>query len=270
MSGISLSLRQLWSGKRALFLLILLSILPGLFLLWLATQREGAPSSTEAKSKEAPAKVEPIEGSDLKRVVLTEKAAERIALQTATVREAQVTREREVGGQVVALPEAGAGRVLVRVPFSESDLAKIDRSRPAIILPLDDEIEDSDEEAEELEAEAVDDVEDDDERSVLYFSVSSAGRPTMAVGRPVRVKLALTTNAAQYKIVPYQAVIYDVDGGTWVYVKEPNALAFVRQSVTIDYIEGDLAFLVDGPPAGTEVVTVGGAELYGTETGVSK
>jgi hypothetical protein len=215
--------------------------------------------------------VEPIEGSDLKRVVLTEKAAERLALQTATVREAQVARQREVGGQVVASSVEGSGRVLVRVPISEADLDKVDRSRPVFILPLDDEIEDDEEESEGLEAEAVADVEDDDDEGpALYFSVSSAGQPAMESGRSVRVKLALITNATDYKIIPYQAVIYDVEGGTWVYVKEPNALAFVRQSVIIDYIEGDQVFLTEGPPAGTEVVTVGGAELYGTETGVSK
>ncbi len=66
------------------------------------------------------------------------------------------------------------------------------------------------------------------------------------------------------KAVPYSAVLYDVHGGTWVYTS-PEPLVFVRQQVSIDYIEGDLAVLSDGPPTGTKVVVVGAAELFGTE-----
>jgi hypothetical protein len=47
-------------------------------------------------------------------------------------------------------------------------------------------------------------------------------------------------------------------------------LVFVRTPVTVDFIENDLVYLTEGPAAGTEVVTVGGSLLYGTETGVSK
>ncbi|MBM2836714.1 MAG: hypothetical protein HW409_903, partial [candidate division NC10 bacterium] len=67
-----------------------------------------------AVEKIVPAKVEKIEGTDLKRVTLTEKAAERLDLQTAPLREEQVVRTRTVGGVVVAPPEgqsAGPGKV---------------------------------------------------------------------------------------------------------------------------------------------------------------
>src|SRR5262245_65667576 len=47
-----------------------------------------------------PAKAEPIPGSDLKRVILTAKAAERLALRTALVEEAPVRRWLVVGGTV--------------------------------------------------------------------------------------------------------------------------------------------------------------------------
>ncbi len=66
------------------------------------------------------------------------------------------------------------------------------------------------------------------------------------------------------KIVPYGAVLYDAHGGTWVYTS-PEPLVFVRHRIIVDYIEEDRAVLSDGPPAGTEVVTVGAAELFGTE-----
>jgi len=65
-------------------------------------------------------------------------------------------------------------------------------------------------------------------------------------------------------VIPYSAVLYDARGETWVYTN-PQPLVFVRNRVGIDYIDGDRAVLVDGPPAGTAIVAVGGAELFGTE-----
>jgi len=64
-------------------------------------------------------------------------------------------------------------------------------------------------------------------------------------------------------------VLYGVHGETWVYTN-PEPLVFIREPIVIDYIEGDLAVLSEGPEAGTAIVTVGAAELFGTETGVSK
>jgi hypothetical protein len=43
---------------------------------------------------------------------------------------------------------------------------------------------------------------------------------------------------------------------------------FVRHSISIDQINGNQAVLSAGPPSGTAVVTVGAAELFGTEVGI--
>lgn len=67
--------------------------------------------------------------------------------------------------------------------------------------------------------------------------------------------------------VPSAAVLVDPSGVFWVYTN-PEPLVFVRHKVNIDREEGDKAFLIDGPPAGTKVVIVGVPELYGSETGV--
>ncbi|MEJ2205196.1 MAG: hypothetical protein P8170_13930 [Gemmatimonadota bacterium] len=64
--------------------------------------------------------------------------------------------------------------------------------------------------------------------------------------------------------VPYSAVIYDTQGGTWVYVSTAP-LSFTRRAVSVASIEGDVAYLTAGPAAGTQVVSVGAAELLGTE-----
>ncbi len=76
-------------------------------------------------------------------------------------------------------------------------------------------------------------------------------------------------DGTQRLVMPYAALIYGLNGETWAYIM-PEPLAFVREAITVDYIVGDMAVLLVGPAIGTEVVTVGVAELYGAETGVSK
>lgn len=65
-------------------------------------------------------------------------------------------------------------------------------------------------------------------------------------------------------VIPYSALFYDAEGGAWAYVEE-RRLAYVRHALTVDVIEGDRVFLAEGPSAGTFVVSVGAAELFGTE-----
>jgi hypothetical protein len=71
----------------------------------------------------------------------------------------------------------------------------------------------------------------------------------------------------QRKVIPYGALLYDSKGDTYVYVTA-RPLTYVREPVTVDYIGAGSVVLTDGPAAGTAVVSVGAAELYGTETGV--
>lgn len=70
-------------------------------------------------------------------------------------------------------------------------------------------------------------------------------------------------------VVPYHALIYDNNGGTWVYVN-PEPLTYVRAEVSVDFIEGDKVYLTAGPDVGTEVAIASVAEIYGTDTGVGK
>ena len=65
-------------------------------------------------------------------------------------------------------------------------------------------------------------------------------------------------------VVPYASVLYDTEGGTWMYTN-PEPLVFVRHRIVVDYIDGEMTVLSEGVPAGTAVVTVGAEELYGSE-----
>jgi len=121
-------------------------------------------------------------------------------------------------------------------------------------------------------------------------TADSAASVTAVEGRPGIHQVALTADAADRiglrtgtvrsraasrrpgavagtLAVPLDAVLYDKDGATWVYVST-GTLAFQRAAVTISGVDGELAVLTAGPAAGTVVVTVGVAELLGAEDGV--
>jgi hypothetical protein len=82
-------------------------------------------------------------------------------------------------------------------------------------------------------------------------------------------RIGVETVQASGLEVPYAAVIWDTEGNTWIYTN-PEPLTFVRAPIVIDHIEGDTAFLAEELDSAITVVTVGVAEIYGTETGVSK
>jgi hypothetical protein len=84
--------------------------------------------------------------------------------------------------------------------------------------------------------------------------------------RPVAAAVPGTARAT--KVIPYAAVVYDTDGSSWTYV-ETAADTYVRQPITVTVIRGDVALMSAGPPVGAQVVTVGSAELLGTEYNIS-
>ena len=146
---------------------------------------------SEMPAQSKPAKTEAVQGTDLSRVTLSPKAAERLDIKTAAMRDEQVKARKSSAADVVAKPTAASA------------------------------------------------------------------------GAKERVDVAMSSTR---KVVPTSAVLYDAKGKTWVYTN-PEPLVFVRHAVSIDYIDGDRAVLLDGPASGTAVVTVGAAELLGTEYG---
>ena len=210
---------------------------------------------SEPPHREEPAHVVPIEGTDLSRIEITEKAADRIAVQTVPLREEQLVRKRTFGGQVV---ETG-GSALVRVALHESDLGKVDRGQPAVIRPL--------EEGAAGWMGQVVNAPDPKEAATALYCVIDTDQTAFVEEQRVFVEVSMASSGAMQKIVPYAAVLYDLNGETWVFTN-PEPLVYVRAPITVDYIEGDLAVLSEGPPAGTEIVTAGASELYGAETGI--
>lgn len=102
----------------------------------------------------------------------------------------------------------------------------------------------------------------------LYYEIDNRAGDLLP-GQRVAVKVPLHSESESL-VVPWSAVIHDINGGTWVYQKLDGDLRFNRKRVVVRRVNGDLAVLDSGPPPDTIVVTKGAIELYGVETGFSK
>ena len=111
-------------------------------------------------------------------------------------------------------------------------------------------------------------------RPVQVEHLNSATEASHVILTPDAAKrLDLQTDVAQVEdiggaqrvVIPYASVLYDTQGKTWVYTTT-DSLTFTRIPVEVDSITGDDVVLQSGPPSGTQVVTVGAEELFGSET----
>jgi predicted small secreted protein len=84
--------------------------------------------------------------------------------------------------------------------------------------------------------------------------------------RTVRVR---RESAGSRTVIPYGAVLYDPNGGTWVYTS-PKPLVYQRADIRVARTDGASAILTRGPPAGARVVTAGETELWGVQYGEIK
>jgi hypothetical protein len=107
-----------------------------------------------------------------------------------------------------------------------------------------------------------------------------AALETPGPGQPARVTLtdeaerrvALQTTLVRASgsdiAVDYPALVYDKVGKPWVFaVVGPRT--YMRAPVDIKEVTDAEVILRSGPPAGTQVVTVGSIELWGAELGIA-
>lgn len=101
----------------------------------------------------------------------------------------------------------------------------------------------------------------------LFYEVRNPNQ-AWQLGQKVQVLVPLKQNGESL-LVPWSAVVFDIYGGTWVYEKSaPHT--FVRKRVQVSFLHGSEAVLASGPTPGSEIVSQGAAELFGTEVGFSK
>ena len=240
----------------------------GLLLIIIAALGLAACGSESTYEKVEPAElVEQGDGRNL--VILTEKAAQRLDIQTELVREQDVTQVQTYGAEVAESdPSKGA---LVMVSLSPQEMSMVNPEMPARVYRLDagDPEDDDDNEgySAELDEQPGPDDEENDDRAALYYSINE--NADLVPGQRLMVELALMSEAGNRLTVPTSSLLYDVHGETYIYTN-PEPLHFLREQVVVDHIEGDLVVLKEGPEVGTRVVTVGAVQLYGADTGVGK
>jgi hypothetical protein len=91
---------------------------------------------------------------------------------------------------------------------------------------------------------------------------------TARAAERLRIETAPVEESGRAVVVPEKAIFVDSEGAWWVYTSQQRN-AFVRHQIVIERQRGGHALLSEGPRAGTEVVTVGVAELYGLEAGIA-
>ncbi len=101
----------------------------------------------------------------------------------------------------------------------------------------------------------------------LYYEVDNR-RLGLRPGQRIGVQLPLKGDR-EALVVPSPAILYDVNGGAWVYVATGQR-QYQRHRVAIRWVSGDKTMLASGPPIGSDVVVAGAAELFGTEFGTGK
>ncbi len=182
-----------------------------------------------------------------------------------------ITELRAAGGQTIAagapVAELAQTSVLwIRVPVYVGDLASLDTSQPAMVAALGQETTGPWRQARRVigppsanpSAASVD----------LFLELPAGSERATRPGErlAVRVPLKATDRAL---VVPQSSVVYDVSGGTWVY-EQRAPHQFARRRVELGGLAGAKVIIARGLPEGATVVTVGAAELYGTEFYVSK
>jgi hypothetical protein len=92
---------------------------------------------------------------------------------------------------------------------------------------------------------------------------------TPAAAARAGVRTGVIRRLGRQTYLPYAGLLYDDDGITYTYVIE-RPYVYVRQPVHIARITGHRVILRKGPPAGTQIVTTGAAEIYSAEFGVEE
>jgi len=174
-------------------------------------------------------------------------------------------------GQAVAagtslLHLVGVDRLWVRVPIYVGDARTIARGSPVTVSPLGAE---PGRVVVRAAAVAGPPVADPSAASVDLFYEVRIGSGGFRPGERVNVSLPLSGPAESGLTVPLAAIVFDANGGTWVY-ERLDSLSFARRRVEVIRVTGDRALLARGPEPGTRVVIAGAAELFGTEFGPGK
>ncbi len=187
------------------------------------------------------------------------------APQSGVLRLIHAAAGQSVSAGAALFEVANIDTVWVRVPIYAGDLASVTRNAPARIRALNSSAASPARVARPVPAPPS---ADPLASTVDLFFELSNGDPPLRPGEKVDVAVPSTGTQRGLR-VPSQAIVYDINGGTWVYENTgPNR--FTRRRVQLQQVSGNAALLSHGPKPGSKVVTAGAAELFGTEFGPGK
>lgn len=103
----------------------------------------------------------------------------------------------------------------------------------------------------------------------LTFTEDAMERLGIETGTVRQVVVSHDGVEGSHKAVPLSAVTYDADGKTWVYTN-PAPDTFVREPVTVEFMDAENMYLSQGPKIGDSIATTGVQEMIGAEFGVGE
>lgn len=181
-----------------------------------------------------------------------------------------ITELRAASGQTIAAGApvadlAQTGGLWIKAPVYVGDLASLDASQPASVAALGQESSGPWRQARRVTGPPAANA---SAASVDLFFALPAGDRLIRPGERLAIRLPLKSSQRAL-VVPQSAVVYDANGGTWVY-EQRAPHQFARRRVELGGPAGGNIVVARGLAEGVTVVTVGAAELYGTEFYVSK
>lgn len=170
-----------------------------------------------------------------------------------------------VSASTLLFEVASQDPVWVRVPVYVGDLVKIDKKKDAIIQSLGNISNINIYKANPVNGPPLSDP--NSVSSDLFFEVSNP-EGFFRIGQKVNVLLTQLGSGNRI-VVPWSAIMYDINGGNWVYLRTSRH-TYSRRRVEVSSVIDGLAVLTRGINKDEEVVTTGAAELFGTEFGGGK
>lgn len=170
-----------------------------------------------------------------------------------------------VGGGSQLVEIANLSSVWIRVPVYVGDLRDIAPNQSARIHNLGDAPGKASRSARPVKAPPSADAMSN--TADLYFELSNADG-SLRPGQRLGVTLSLR-GKTESLTVPWSAVVYDINGGAWVY-ENTAPQTYVRRRIEISRVVNSLAALSRGPAVGTKIAMAGVAELFGTEFSTGK
>ncbi len=165
------------------------------------------------------------------------------------------------GNPIIQISELDS--LWVRVPVPSSDLGMIDQKADASLQPLSSASKEPTLLAKPINAPPTADPLTS--ATHLYYvlkNVDSTWRPMQRIS----VMLNTLSKTDNKLTIPYSAVVYDIYGGSWVYMQQSKN-SYERKRVFLDHVSGKQAIISEGPAENSQIVINGALELFAVETG---